>query len=351
MPALSTTNRWKLGLFVTDGIAAGMASLLWLGARRLSRESIEAFYFFDETVSGLDVGAPVEFRGVKIGKVRAIRAAPDRRHVEVVSELYLDALDRIGMSREVRPQGPEEGPFAPPDLRVQLISSILTGVTFIQSDFVDVERYPVPEYPFEVPWNTVHSAPSTYKSVETGLLGTLEGLPRLVEDAGHALARFQLGLEELQLADLSGRAVALMTTLEERLAGLEQLEVVQRGAASFAELEGAAAEARALLADVRREDGSFHRLATRYEALGRELELAFGESDLPATAASMRRLGDGLADASDEMRYLARELRGDLADARELLASLQRLVDLLERDPGALLHGKSPSPLPASTPR
>src|SRR5690606_18835895 len=82
------TNRWKLGLFVTLGFATGLLVLGWIGAERLRRETIELYYYFDEEVSGLDVGAPVEFRGVRIGKVSQIRAAPDRRNVEVTADIY-----------------------------------------------------------------------------------------------------------------------------------------------------------------------------------------------------------------------------------------------------------------------
>src|SRR5205807_1515549 len=114
-------------------------------------------------VQGLDVGSPVKFRGVTVGTVAEITIAPDRRHVQVTSNIYVDALVRLGL-RTRAPRSGEE--FIDPRLRVQLASAGITGVRFIQTDFFDPERYPPPPLPFEPPWNYVPSARSTLKNAE-----------------------------------------------------------------------------------------------------------------------------------------------------------------------------------------
>ena len=51
----------------------------------LNREETVSFVtYFDESVQGLEVGAPVKLRGVPIGHAVDIGFAPDRRHIEVV---------------------------------------------------------------------------------------------------------------------------------------------------------------------------------------------------------------------------------------------------------------------------
>ena len=82
-------------MVVAFATAIGMLS--WLGSLRLSQESVRVRYFFDEDVSGLDIGASVKFRGVNMGKVVAIRAANDQRHVEVEADLFVDALRNLGL--------------------------------------------------------------------------------------------------------------------------------------------------------------------------------------------------------------------------------------------------------------
>jgi paraquat-inducible protein B len=77
------TNHWKLGAFVLGTILFGLTTVVILAARTLQIETVTYTSYFDEGVTGLEVGSPVSFRGVKIGNVSGIDVAPDRRHVEI----------------------------------------------------------------------------------------------------------------------------------------------------------------------------------------------------------------------------------------------------------------------------
>jgi ABC-type uncharacterized transport system auxiliary subunit len=194
--ATTATNHWKLGLFVVVGIATAMGALFWIGARRFHRESFQAVTYFDESVQGLEVGSPVKFRGVTLGTVSDITIAPDRRHVQVTQDIYLDVVARLGL-RTKAPRKDEE--FIDPNLRTQLVSAGITGVRFLQTDFFDPERYPPPKLPFEPPWNYVPSAPSTLKSVEEAAVEIVNRFPMLEDRAKDAL---------LELGDGTGRRAA-----------------------------------------------------------------------------------------------------------------------------------------------
>src|SRR5688572_31983274 len=97
------TNHWKLGLFVLLGIALLFTSLVVLGASNWNKASVRYVSYFDESVQGLELGSPVKFRGVTIGRVAEIDIAPDRRHVAVSSELTLDKLDTLNLARSGEP--------------------------------------------------------------------------------------------------------------------------------------------------------------------------------------------------------------------------------------------------------
>src|SRR5207248_9557659 len=98
------TNHWKLGLFVVTASLVGLLVGVYLGTRTLPRETVPYVSYFDETVTGLDNGSPVRYRGVNIGNVSAIAIAPDRRHVEVGYELAVSVLGRMGLAA---PRGQE----------------------------------------------------------------------------------------------------------------------------------------------------------------------------------------------------------------------------------------------------
>src|SRR4051812_46819040 len=91
------TNHWKLGLFVVVGIVMSLTTVAVLGARSLRTEVGRYVSYFDESVQGLEVGSPIKFRGVTIGTVARIDVAPDHRHVEVMSDLGVAELSRLGL--------------------------------------------------------------------------------------------------------------------------------------------------------------------------------------------------------------------------------------------------------------
>src|SRR5688572_3049771 len=112
------TNHYKLGLFVLLGLAAAIAALVAVGARSMKKDTVSYHTYFNESVQGLEVGSPVKFRGVTIGHVKQIEVAPDHRHVEVVEELDVKDIHRMGLSDST---DPEKGHFRiPADLRAQL---------------------------------------------------------------------------------------------------------------------------------------------------------------------------------------------------------------------------------------
>ncbi|MDA8165024.1 MAG: MlaD family protein, partial [Desulfobacteraceae bacterium] len=77
-------KKFMLGLFMASGIIAGVLIFFWLGVTSLFEEGRTYAAYFDQSVQGLNVDAPVKFRGVSIGRVTKINVAPDGRHVEVV---------------------------------------------------------------------------------------------------------------------------------------------------------------------------------------------------------------------------------------------------------------------------
>src|SRR5438046_6606702 len=212
--ATTATNHWKLGLFVLLAVVALLGALFWLGARRFHRESFAAVSYFDESVQGLDVGSPVKFRGVTVGTVAEITIASYHRHVQVTSNMYVEALVRLGL-RTRAPRSGEE--FIDPRLRVQLASAGITGVRFIQPDFFDPERYPPPRLPFEPPWNYVPSVPSTLKSVEEAAIETLNRLPVLADRAKDTLTdmRKTLGSIDRLASDLGAEDGSFNRALQE----------------------------------------------------------------------------------------------------------------------------------------
>jgi paraquat-inducible protein B len=300
--ATTATNHWKLGLFVVAGILAAAGTVFWLAAHRFQRDALQAVSYFDESVQGLDIGSPVKFRGVTIGTVTDITIAPDHRHVQVMSDVYLDALARLGLHIPKKNTGEV---FIDPNLRVQLAAAGITGVRFLQTDFFDMHRYPPPRLPFEPPWNYVPSAPSTLKSIEEAAIDILNKFPA-VEDG------------------VTAAAADLRTTL----ASIDRLA-----------------------ATLNADDGSFNQLLVQLRSAAARAQAALDEAKLGATTSSLRETSGSLNQAIGEVSDVRDELRASLVSLREALESIRTLADSLERDPSTLLRGvRADAPAHPKTP-
>lgn len=65
-------SSYKLGLFVVSALISLFVVLFILGGRSLFEPKMIVETYFDESVSGLEVGAPVRYRGITAGEVVSI---------------------------------------------------------------------------------------------------------------------------------------------------------------------------------------------------------------------------------------------------------------------------------------
>ena len=61
-----------MGAFVVGALALLVIAIIALGSGRLFRKTYEFVLFFQGSVNGLNVGAPVKYKGVEIGSVTDI---------------------------------------------------------------------------------------------------------------------------------------------------------------------------------------------------------------------------------------------------------------------------------------
>ncbi len=291
--ATTATNHWKLGLFVLVAVLAMVGALFWLGARRFQRTSFPAVSYFDESVQGLDVGSPVKFRGVTVGTVGDITIAPDHRHVQVTSDIYVDAMARLGLGERAPRKGEE---FINPLLRVQLVSAGITGVRFLQTDFFHPGRYPEPKLPFQAPWNYVPSVPSTLKSLGDTAEEIIGRLPALETRASEALGNLSLTLTSID---------RFVTSLQD-------------------------------------EHSSFDRLLVQLRSTASGLDATLAQAQLGTTTTALRTAAGNVSSAATGFGDMREDLQASLATLRETLDAVRAVADSLERDPSVLLRGPRP---------
>jgi phospholipid/cholesterol/gamma-HCH transport system substrate-binding protein len=310
------TNHWKLGLLVIVGIGLSLASLVALGARNWNKASVSYISYFDESVQGLDVGSPVKFRGVTIGRVARIDIAPDQRHVEVTSELGLADIGRLSLGT-----GEQAKLTMHPELRVQLAQSGLTGVKFILLDYFDPAAYPLPPLPFAAAENYIPAAPSTLKNIESALVQTADRFPGIADDLSRSMITMNGIMDDVERGQLPAQVAVILAQTSTAMQELnKQLLAMNAGELSRG---------------VQQSLGAFNVTLTRTNRLLEHLE---SEQGLMMSA---QRTVDSLGEVARGAHSLGPELELTLRDVRGAARSIRRFADALEQDPDMLLKGRA----------
>ncbi|HEX7480887.1 MAG TPA: MlaD family protein [Polyangiales bacterium] len=312
------TNHWKLGLFVIVGSVLTLTAAAFFGTRGLRKETVDYTSYFDESVTGLEVGSPVKFRGVTIGNVSSIDVAPDRRHVQVSYELGVSVLGRLGLAAG---HGQNTRLPAPPDLRAQLGSTGVTGVKYILIDFFDIRTNPAPILPFAVARNCIPAAPSTLKSLEDSVVRAVDQFPKLASDLGkvldhidHLLGGFDEQKLPSKMSSVLANAERTLDLLHTKLGQVKAKELSNDAQAAMAQLTLALAKLQKVMEHIDGERG---------------------------VLTSVQRASDSLGDVAASARGFGPELGATMRELREAADSVTRLADALELDSDMLVKGRA----------
>ena len=193
----SRQSHFRLGLFTLGAVILAVAGFLILGRGNWFRQTLTVETYFDQSISGLAVGAPVRHRGVDIGKVTRIAfasskyeippssTAPDPRHR---SSMATRSLVVLAIVREaVKPLG---GPGVEPadaaaamvkdGLRLKLVTSLLGGGGYIDADF---ESDPTRSPPPNIPWTPTAVYIPSVPSGASRLVDSLDNIAGDIENA------------------------------------------------------------------------------------------------------------------------------------------------------------------------
>jgi paraquat-inducible protein B len=285
---------FRVGLFVLAGIALAVATILVVGGGRLFSRPVLMESVFDESVQGLDVGAPVKLRGVKLGTVRWIGFVADeyelsgddaREGRRVLVRMELTGSDG-GMSQWERAEEVKE--LVKRGLRLRLTPLGITGVSFIEADFVDPERNPPPELSWTPEVLYVPSAPSTIAQITSAAERLMTRIDRL--DVEGLLTNFDTLLVNVNHAVETADVDAVQKSIAQLL---EELQATVGG------LRDTIREARvpSVSEDLR---GTLREVSATLVRL--QLLLDDGGDDLGATLENLRAATQNLRDVSETAR-------------------------------------------------
>ena len=176
----SNPNYFRLGLFVLAAIGVLLAIILIFGSGQLFKQSFMIETYVKQSVTGLDAGAAVRFRGVKIGQVTSINLSGDvyerevpmperREYVVVRMQIFGDKVQLSHLETYLKD-----------NLRARIKSMGITGVNYVELDFYPsaIQYSPLP-YTWSPEYPVVPSMPNQADEIISGiqkLIGALNGL-------------------------------------------------------------------------------------------------------------------------------------------------------------------------------
>jgi paraquat-inducible protein B len=303
-----------IGAFVLAALGLVVAGVLFFGAGALREERLAIVSFFDTSVAGLRVGAPVTFRGVPVGEVKSMGVRVNPRTGGSIIQVNMELTP--GMVTVYGAPPPGDGALVPSlvqeGLTAQLVKqSFVTGLLSVELAFrpgAEVSRFgeaTLPEVP-TVPGDLEGLA----KQLQTvDIAAVLESLQR-------TLAAAEVVLSNPGLGQAVGELPEVMRSLKRTLNTTER--EVGRSSASLQETLAAMR----MLAKTLDRDG-----ASTLAALRGTLERADATLDAAHTLV-------------DPRGHNAIQLQRTLDDFAAASARLRNLAERVDRDPSVLVRGR-----------
>jgi phospholipid/cholesterol/gamma-HCH transport system substrate-binding protein len=314
--------------------------------------------FFDSSVEGLSVGAPVIFRGVQIGHVTEISAIADPQTYDVRIKVQVELVrgvikvgeegQRFQDHREAVKRLIQRGIRA--SLRMQ---SFVTGLLYVALDFypgTPIKLVGLDPNHFEVP--TIPSDMDQLKATLQQAMGELKKLP-LEALFSEALGTLKRANTLLELPEIKQTLVSLHNVMDtaERLLRNADGQVTPLGS----KLGGAADAARVTLEMVRTVLLDAQKLLRNVD--GQVAPLASNANDtLTAARGTLGQANKSLVKLTDTASPALKQAEQTLAGANimvnndlshtlktleETLRAIRALAMTLDRRPEALIRGKS----------
>lgn len=353
-------NATLIGAFVVIGITLVIGTVIAAGGGKFFVRKERVVMHFSGSIYGLQVGAPVVFRGVRLGTVSSVGLVYDRASddfkIPVMADLEPDAIRGLGGLLQAEGRN-EDAPILPAlvsrGLRAQLaMQSLLTGQLYVDLDLRPQQpaqlRSPSGEQrEMEIP--TTATAIQNLKNQIDGM-----DLRRLIEDVSAIASSARAVVAGPQLKQTLDNVVAITADLR-RMA--DQLE---------ARIGPLADNATVTLNDARRAADKVGSAADGVKATATRLGSTAEKADRllapdSRLVTSIERAADQLAQAAAALNQQAGDETGFVHGAGEAMhdvsraaRSVRELAETLKRQPDALLRGRRgeggtlPPPTPAS---
>lgn len=217
---------FRIGLFVIGALVFLIVALVAFGAGNFLRPKLYFETYIASSIQGIDIGSPVKFRGLTIGKVSSLEFTfnvyPPKEnenaynYIRVVMEIDRPVFP--GMFRDdvasVMNKTVQHG------LRIRIEPLGITGASYLNFDYVNPARYPVAAINWKPQYTYIPSAPGEV----TGLLDSVNKIMRdletinlasMAQNLSSLFENVNCAINQLQVKELREDADTLIVQLRQ----------------------------------------------------------------------------------------------------------------------------------------
>lgn len=313
-------NPALVGAFVVGAIALAVVGLVVFGSGQMFKHTFKFVCFFPGAVDGLNIGAPVKFKGVEIGSVtdirlrlegqKAVDALQVSQGVRIPVMIEIDNDKLVGRGTKGLQDPGRLKHTIDLGLRAQLASqSLVTGLLFVQLDFKpDTEA------------TLVLPPDSELREIPT--------IPTSMEQIQSAAQQIIHKLEDMHFEELVKSATETVDGINKVVNSPGLQRTIEALPETVANINQAVTSLRDLTVSLDHKEGPLlESVKVTSDKTGAALEQA------RATLQSLQALIDPNAP-------LANRLISSLQEISDAARSVRLLADYLERNPSAVVRGK-----------
>ncbi len=348
----SNTHYIRIGTFMIIGIAILFAVVVGIGGSQLFKETIPAETYFNESVEGLDIGAPVKYRGVPIGKVRAITFIGDKypqsredpkagRYVLVSMELDKATVDSFVIDED---PGDHMKEAIKNGLRIRLNTKGLTGVAYLELNFFD----PYSNRPLPINWTPESlyfpSAPSTLSRIE-GALDAVGGVMRQLEQVDfksfaksidELMKTLNRALSEANVKDIGQLVIQTLAETRDTMARINTLVHDPSVDSILPDASAAMTSAKNIL---KGSEKNVLETVQNIDSASKKLNKVMNHVDALLANPALSKSADALPDTLQNVRQASNDIRRSAFRLNRILKNLNNLITSQSADIDAIVEG------------
>ena len=340
-------NYFKIGLFVVAASVIGVVSIIVLGAGSFLQKKVLVETYFVESVQGLEEGASLKFRGVRIGKVVEITLVgkeylTERQYVMIRATLFPDTFRVMCIPAN----GPDLNKEIGKGLRIRLTFQGLTGAAHLEMDYMDPRINP----PLKVEWKPrycyIPSASSTIRRLSVAvdkILKNFEGVDfkNIGENFNTSLKELNRALSQANLGKVGEQAEILLSELRETNRRVANLLKDPKIATLLPDAAATMATARRIVEDTEKPMSqlldAFKKVSAGVAKLSTQLDSM--TNDTTDSVAHLRRILRHLDSLISEQQP---DIETAVENIRRISENLMEITENAKKYPSQVLFGEPP---------